>query len=133
VSESSQGKDTSGVTLGRFFAQAREGALTGIRCVGCGALAVPPKELCPECGARRWEPVPLSGEGTIASYTVIRVAPRGHAGDAPYAIAAVRLREGVSLLGRVVDVPLEALAVGLPVRFRPIVVKDRPAIAFGPA
>src|SRR5206468_1472112 len=97
-----------------------QGALTGIRCVGGGALAVPPKELCPECGARRWEPVPLSGEGTIASYTVIRVAPRGHAGDAPYAIAAVRLREGVSLLGRVVDVPLAALAAGLPVRFRPM-------------
>jgi uncharacterized OB-fold protein len=123
----------STVTLTKFFEQAREGALTAIRCLACGALAVPPKALCPECGARRWEPVPLSGEGTIASYTIIRVAPRGHADDAPYAIAAVRLREGVSLLGRVVDVPLDSLAVGMPVRFRPIVVKDRPAIGFGPA
>ena len=122
----------STVTLGRFFEQAREGALTGIRCGACGALAVPPKELCPACGARRWEPVPLSGEGTIASYTIIRVAPRGHADEAPYAIAAVHLREGVSLLGRVVDVPLDALAIGLPVRFRPILVKERPAIGFGP-
>jgi uncharacterized OB-fold protein len=126
-------KDTPTVTIGRFFEQAREGALTGIRCGGCGALAVPPKALCPECGARRWEAVPLSGEGTIASYTIIRVAPRAHADDAPYAIAAVRLREGVSLLGRVVDVPLDALAVGLPVRFRPIVLKDRSAVGFGPA
>ena len=123
----------STVTLGRFFEQVREGTLTGIRCLGCGALAVPPKELCPECGARRWEPVPLSGEGTIASYTVIRVAPRGHADEAPYAIAAVRLREGVSLLGRVVDIPLDALAVGVPVRFRPILVKDRSVVGFGPA
>ena len=123
----------TGVTLNRFFERAREGALTGIRCGGCGALAVPPKELCPECGARRWEAVPLSGEGTIASYTVIRVAPRGHADAAPYAIAAVRLREGVSLLGRVVDVPLDALAIGLPVRFRPLVVKDRSVVGFGPA
>jgi len=122
----------STVTLGRFFAAAREGRLTAIRCGGCAALAVPPKELCPECSARRWEPVPLSGEGTIASFTVIRVAPRGHADEAPYAIAAVRLREGVSLLGRVVDVPLDSLAIGMPVRFRPIVVKDRPAIGFGP-
>ena len=123
----------STVTLGRFFEQVRDGALTAIRCEACGALAVPPKELCPECGARRWEPVPLSGEGTIASYTIIRVAPRGHADDAPYAIAAVRLREGVSLLGRVVDVPLDTLAIGLPVRFRPIVIKDHVAIGFGPA
>jgi len=123
----------STVTLGRFFEQVRDGVLTAIRCEACGVLAVPPKELCPECGARGWEPVPLSGEGTIASYTIIRVAPRGHADDAPYAIAAVRLREGVSLLGRVVDVPLDALAIGLPVRFRPIVIKDHLAIGFGPA
>jgi uncharacterized protein len=123
----------STLSTGGFFEQVRDGALTAIRCGNCGALAVPPKELCPECGARRWEPVSLSGEGTIASYTIIRVAPRGHADEAPYAIAAVRLREGVSLLGRVVDVPLDALAIGLPVRFRPIVVKDHPAIGFGPA
>jgi len=37
--------------------------------------AVPMNWTCPECGARRWEAVPLSGEGTIASYTIIRVAP----------------------------------------------------------
>jgi uncharacterized OB-fold protein len=133
VTERSPGAGEPAITLGGFFERARAGELTGIRCAGCGALAVPPKVLCPECGARRWEPVPLSGEGTIASYTVIRVAPRGHADDAPYAIAAVRLREGVSLLGRVVDVPFEALAVGLPVRFRPLVVKDRPVVGFGPA
>ena len=121
------------VTLGRFFEQVRQGELTAIRCAACGALPIPPKQLCPECGARQWEPVPLSGEGTIASYTVIRVAPRGHADEAPYAIAAVRLREGVSVLGRVVDIPLDTLAIGLPVRFRPISVKDRSAIGFGPA
>jgi uncharacterized OB-fold protein len=123
----------STVTIGRFFEHVRDGALTAIRCEACGALAVPPKELCPECGARRWVPVPLSGEGTIASYTIIRVAPRGHADEAPYAIAAVCLREGVSLLGRIVDIPLDALAIGLAVRFRPIVVKNRPVVGFGPA
>ena len=121
------------VTLQDFFEQARDGRLIGIKCGRCGALAIPPKELCPECGHRGWSTVPLSGTGAIASFTVIRVAPRGHAGDAPYAIAAVRLAEGVSLLGRVVDVPLDRLAVGLKVRFRPLVVRDRSAVGFGPA
>ena len=120
------------ITLQAFFEQARTGTLIGIKCGGCGALAIPPKELCPECGARTWTPVTLSGDGAIASFTVIRVAPRGHAGDAPYAIAAVRLTEGVSLLGRVVDVPLDKLAVGLGVRFRPLVVRDQTALGFGP-
>jgi uncharacterized OB-fold protein len=121
------------ITLRHFFEQAREGQLTAVRCGRCGALAVPPKEFCPACGQRQWEPVPLSGEGTIASYTIIRVAPRGHAADVPYAIAAVQMKEGVSFLGRVVDVPLEQIAVGLPVRFRPLISGGQTAVAFGPA
>jgi uncharacterized OB-fold protein len=121
-----------GISVEEFFARARRGELTAIRCDRCGALAIPPRALCPECGQRAWSPVLLAGDGEIASYTVIRVAPRGHTGDVPYAIAAVRLTEGVSLLGRVVDIPLDRLAVGLKVRFRPLVVHDRTAIGFGP-
>lgn len=119
--------------LAEFFARARQGQLTGIRCGGCGTVAIPPKEFCPGCGERRWTPEPLGGTGTIASFTVIRVAPRQHARDAPYAVAVVAMPEGVSLLGRVVDIPFDRLAVGLPVRFRPLVVRDQAAIGFGPA
>jgi 3-oxo-4,17-pregnadiene-20-carboxyl-CoA hydratase alpha subunit len=119
-------------TLSSFFERARDGKLTAIKCDGCGALAVPPRELCAECGQRRWSVVPLSGDGEIASFTVIRIAPRGHAGDAPYAIAAVRLVEGVSLLGRVVDIPFDELAIGRKVRFRPLRIHDVTALGFGP-
>jgi uncharacterized protein len=121
------------ITLRHFFEEARAGRLTAVRCGRCGALAVPPKEFCPACSQRQWEPVPLSGEGTIASYTIIRVAPRGYAADVPYAIAAVQMKEGVSILGRVVDVPLERIAVGLAVRFRPLVSGGHTAVAFGPS
>lgn len=121
------------ITLRHFFEKAREGQLTAVRCGRCGELAVPPKEFCPSCAQRAWEPVNLSGEGTIASYTVIRVAPRAHAADAPYAIAAVQMKEGVSFLGRVVDVPLDEVAVGLPVRFRPLLKEGQTAVGFGPA
>jgi len=121
------------VTLRHFFERARAGQLTGVRCGKCGELAIPPKELCPACGERAWQPVPLAGEGTIASFTVIRVAPRAYAADVPYGIAAVKLKEGVSLLGRIVDIPLEELAIGLPVRFRPLVKDDQTAVGFGPA
>jgi uncharacterized OB-fold protein len=120
------------ITLQAFFEQARDGKLTGIKCEGCGALAIPPRELCPECGRRQWSAVPLSGEGEIASFTVIRIAPRGHAEDAPYAIGAVRLVEGVSLLGRLVDIPFDTLAIGGKVRFRPLRIRDHTAIGFGP-
>jgi len=121
------------LTLHGFFQRARAGQLTGVRCGKCGGLAIPPKEFCPDCHARAWQPVLLGGDGTIASFTVIRVAPRAHAADAPYAVAVVKLKEGVSLLGRIVDIPLDKVAVGLPVRFRPLVKGDQTSVGFGPA
>jgi uncharacterized OB-fold protein len=121
------------VTLKHFFERAREGTLTALRCGKCGELAVPPKEFCAACHQRAWQPVTLAGDGTIASYTVIRVAPAQFVGEAPYAIAVVTLREGVSLMGRIVDIPLDDLTIGLPVRFRPLVTENQTAVGFGPA
>jgi uncharacterized OB-fold protein len=120
------------VTLKSFFEQARAGRLTGIKCGGCGEIAIPPKQFCASCGARAWETVPLSGEGTLASYTIIRVAPAGHAADAPYAVGVVKLKEGAAIFGRIVDVPFEKLAVGLALRFRPLVVKEQTSVGFAP-
>jgi uncharacterized OB-fold protein len=120
-------------TLKSFFEEARAGRLTGLRCARCGSLALPPKEFCPTCQQRQWEPVPLSGSGIVTSFTVIRIPPRGHAPEVPYAVAVVKLDEGVSVLGRVVDIPLKSLKTGLPVRFRPLVSPDQTAIGFGPA
>ncbi|MBI4608902.1 MAG: Zn-ribbon domain-containing OB-fold protein [Candidatus Rokubacteria bacterium] len=121
------------ITLQTFFQEARAGRLTGIRCRQCSELAIPPKEFCPSCHQRAWEAVPLAGHGTIASFTVIRVAPRGRTAEAPYAVAVVKLAEGVSLLGRVIDIPFDSLRIGLPVRFRPLLTADRTVVGFGPA
>jgi len=118
------------VTLTEFFGGVREGRLTAIRCGGCGALDIPPREFCPACHARSWKTVPLGGEGEIASFTVIRVAPARHGAAAPYGIAVVRMREGVSLIGRIVDIPLDELKIGLPVKFRPLVINGQTAIGF---
>jgi uncharacterized OB-fold protein len=123
----------SPITARAFFEKVRAGQLTALKCGSCGELAIPPRQLCPGCHARAWQPVDLRGEGTIASFTIIRVAPRAHAGDAPYALAVVKLREGVSILGRLVDIPLEKVSVGLPVSFRPLVIGNQPTVGFGPA
>ena len=120
------------VTLKHFFERAREGRLTGIKCGGCGEVAIPPKQFCATCGARAWEPVALSGEGTLASYTIIRVAAARHAADAPYAVGVVKLKEGASIFARIVDVPFDKLEVGLPLRFQPLLVNEQTAVGFGP-
>ena len=120
------------LTLKHFFEEARAGRLTGIRCGKCGELAIPPKEFCPSCQERDWTAVPFTGGGSITSFTVIRIPPRGRGAEAPYAVAVVRLDEGVSLLGRIADIPFESLRAGLPVRFRPLVMGEQTAIGFGP-
>ena len=121
------------ITLKGFFEEAREGRLSAIRCGSCGELAIPPKELCPGCHERRWELVPLHGTGSVVSFTVIRIPPRGRLSEAPYAVAVVKLDEGVSLLGRIDGIPLDALTAGLSVRFRPLLFDEQVIIGFGPA
>lgn len=120
------------VTLKTFFDEAREGRLTGLRCQSCGELTIPPKEFCASCREHSWEVVRLSGDGVISSFTIIRVPPKTAVHQPPYAVAVVRLKEGVSLLGRMVDVPLESLAVGREVSFRPLVSGEQTLIAFAP-
>ena len=120
------------VTLKTFFAEAREGRLNGLRCQHCGELTIPPKEFCTACHEHSWDVVQLSGDGTIASFTVVRVAHKTNTHESPYAVAVVQLKEGVSVLGRMVDLPLESLAGGSEVSFRPLLSGEQTLIAFGP-
>lgn len=122
------------MTVAEFFAGVRAGQLRVQRCTGCGALAVPPRVACQACHGTTWEVAPLAGDGEVTSYTVIRVPPGRLEGQAPYAIAVVRMREGVTLLGRLLGLAPEAMRVGLPVRWTatcdPGV--EPPVLAFAP-
>lgn len=122
------------LTLKEFFDGVRAGRLVVQRCAGCGEPAVPPKLLCPGCHGREWERMALGGEGEVDSFTVIRVPPGRLAAEAPYAIVVVRFPEGVALLGRTTGLALEALRVGLPVRFVPPTdpAADPPVVTFAP-
>jgi hypothetical protein len=116
-----------------FFDGVRGGRLIVQRCTTCGALAVPPKVVCPSCEGVTWGRATLGGDGEVASYTVIRVPPAQLAAEAPYVVAVARMAEGVSLLGRLTGVPIDAVTVGLPVRFVGSPANaEPPVIAFRP-
>jgi len=121
------------MTVQEFFAGVREGRLTVQRCGTCGSLAVPPKAFCAACEGSAWTRVTLAGDGEVASFTVIRVPPARLAADAPYVIAITRMTEGVALLGRLGGVPVDAVRVGLPVRFvAPAPGVEPVVVMFGP-
>jgi uncharacterized OB-fold protein len=109
------------------------GRLAVQQCDACGTLSVPPKVVCPGCEGSRFSRAALGGDGEVSSYTVIRVPPSRLAAEAPYVVVVVRAVEGVSLLGRLAGLPVDAVRVGLPVRFvAPPAGADPPVITFRP-
>ncbi len=81
----------------QYFEALKEDILKGLKCLDCGTITVPPKATCDECGSTNQEIVTLSGDGTIKTFTVIRVAPEGF--KAPYVVVLTQLREGPWLTG----------------------------------
>jgi uncharacterized protein len=85
------------LTHSQYFAALQENTLKGLKCLDCGTITVPPKATCEECSSTKLDVTLLSGEGTIKTFTVIRVAPEGL--EAPYVVVLVQLAEGPWLMG----------------------------------
>jgi uncharacterized OB-fold protein len=78
--------------------------LLGTRCGDCGCVSFPARDFCPRCHADGPHPrVPLSRQGRIFSYTVVRQAPAGW--KTPYVLAYVDLPEEVRVLAQVHAAP----------------------------
>jgi uncharacterized OB-fold protein len=82
----------------------------------------PPRLICDDCGNKSFEPVALDREGTLVTYTIIRVAPGGFEDQAPYAMGIVELNGGPRITAQLVDVDFESLEVGqkMKIEFRRI-------------
>ncbi|WP_433472210.1 Zn-ribbon domain-containing OB-fold protein [Spirillospora sp. CA-142024] len=81
------------------------------RCTACGSVQFYPRLLCVGCGGPV-EQVPVSGRGSVYSFTVVHRPPAGFADMAPYAVALVDLDEGTRAMGRVVTDDLESVRIG---------------------
>ncbi len=86
------------------------------KCSSCGKIYYPPRRVCAACGGREFENVKLPDTGKVATYTVIRVGPSDFTDEVPYALAIVEVEGGVRLMVQLVDVPLENIETGMPVR-----------------
>ena len=103
-----------------FWEAAAGHRLTVQRCENCGWLSYPPDVMCARClsakGPFVWHPV--SGQGTLRSWTTIRTAfLPGFAPYVPYVVAAVELAEqqGLRFVARLVTQPESVLVYGAPV------------------
>jgi uncharacterized OB-fold protein len=95
-----------------FWKACERGELVAQCCGACGALAHPPRPMCPHCHSLAREVVRLSGRGEVYSWIVPRhPAPIGFA-EAPV-VALILLDEGLRLVSNVVGVAPEAMRNGL--------------------
>lgn len=101
-----------------FFWRAGEaGVLRFMRCRSCGFYIHPPLPICRVCKSRDVQDEPVSGRGTVLTYTVNRQV--WEAGlEAPYVIAIVELAEqrGLRLTTNIVNCQLDEVRIDMPVR-----------------
>jgi uncharacterized OB-fold protein len=95
-----------------FWEAAAEGKLVIPRCSHCGHYEWVPQEFCSSCGAWKFSWEPMSGCGKVYSYSIVHAAQVPGL-ETPYALAIVRLDEGVDLLTNIVGCPVEDVQVGM--------------------
>ena len=62
-----------GAWLNRFIDGLGEQKIWGIKCAGCGRVAVPPRQVCGPCHREMSDWVEVGPEGTVESLTIGRI------------------------------------------------------------
>jgi hypothetical protein len=105
-----------------FFKALREGQFIGSKCKQCGAVSVPPRQICPKCHSTESGIIALSGKGKLVAFTVISVPPvmmanAGYDGKNPYCVGIVELEEGARVSAQILGVDMsapETIKIGTP-------------------
>ncbi len=80
--------------------------LMGNQCGNCKRIFFPPRDVCPVCHREsigKMKDIMLSGNGTIESFSVVHDVPPAFTRQRPYIIAIIRLDDGPSVTGQIVD------------------------------
>ncbi|HQV05018.1 Zn-ribbon domain-containing OB-fold protein [Sphingorhabdus buctiana] len=99
-----------------FWKRCQDGHLYFQKCGGCGSWRHLPRYMCARCGSPDFAWEQSSGKGTVFSWTVVHQALHpAFAADIPYVAAVVELDEGVRMATRLIDCPIDAVRLDLPV------------------
>ena len=84
------------------------------QCQACESFQFYPRSVCTDCMSQKLSWVPVSGLGTVASWTIVRhPVSRAYAGDIPYVIALIRLDEGPVMMSQVKDCAPDCVTSGM--------------------
>ena len=93
--------------VSRFWREsAHRYRLVAHQCGNCSRVYFPPRDVCPIChreSVGKMKEVDMSGKGVIESFTVVHEVPSPFVRQRPYILAVIKLDEGPSLTGQIVD------------------------------
>ena len=99
-----------------FWDSCKRHAMRLQQCAECGYWRYAPSPVCHCCSSFEHEWKPVSGRGTVYSFSVVHRAPSAaFADDIPYVYAVVELEEGPMMPTNLVGTPTESVRIGMPV------------------
>ena len=93
--------------------------LEGSKCPICNKVHFPKRSLCPVCRREslgKMEAYNLSGKGKVYSFSIVHEAPDNCSKLKPYIIAMVETEEGIKITSQIVNVDIDKVEIGMPVR-----------------
>jgi uncharacterized OB-fold protein len=96
-----------------------------------GHGSVPPRRVCPECGAQQLTVEPLPETGRVQAATVVHVATSAFADSAPY-LTAIADFGPVSLTGIVAETGAVEHGTAVTVGIERVEERQRPTLVFEP-
>lgn len=105
-----------------FYQFLCEKRLMASRCKSCGAVHLPPRQICDRCQSDQMSWEELAGKGKLAAFTAIAVGPsfmvrEGYDRTKPYCCGIVTLDEGPRIAARILGTDAarpQTIAVGSP-------------------
>lgn len=98
----------------KFWEGTKQGKLLVQVCKDCGARIFYPRKACPKCWSRNLDWIEASGKATVFTFsTAYSMVEPKFMDELPYTIAYVDLDEGVRMMTRIINCPLEEITFGM--------------------
>src|SRR5580704_14606472 len=89
----------SGVAIGRFLAELKNGRLIARKCNKCERILIPPRMFCEDCVRDTDDWIYVKDTGTINTYSIAHVGTDAHRLSEPLFIAVVNFDGATQLMG----------------------------------
>ncbi len=102
----------------------------GSYCSKCQKTYFPKREYCLQCGENGLTKIKIHNPGKLISFSVVRNAPAGFEGQAPYIVGLIELAPKIRVTAQIINADLKRLKIGqkLVSVFRRIAVADAESV-----